>query len=224
MQFTDELLADGKRRYEQTSEPLDLIATDFGIHRTTFTNMAKGLGWVRHQPSARELSAAARLLAQTEKLEAEMLTALQAPPPAAAEGDDAAPDASVAPPDALPNALPESIAASIDWLHRGVRGQIAAVEALRARLNATRQTVQEAAVISRTLVSLTGALHKLQHMACGPLPVGQNGQDDDDDLPEDLDEFRNELARRIRVFVASRTGTGDAERPGAAPDVDAAGG
>jgi hypothetical protein len=30
----------------------------------------------------------------------------------------------------------------------------------------------------------------------------------DDDMPRDIDEFRHELARRIRAFVQSRTGGG----------------
>ncbi len=36
--------------------------------------------------------------------------------------------------------------------------------------------------------------------------------DPDYDMPADIDEFRNELARRIDAFVASRTDEGDAER------------
>ncbi|MCF8478471.1 MAG: hypothetical protein K9G60_15700 [Pseudolabrys sp.] len=205
MQFTDELLADGRRRFEQTSEPLDLIAADFGIHRTTFTAMARNLGWLRHRPAARELSAASRLLAQTERLEAEALASLATgvPPKPAAT-----PAAAPAP---MANATPDSMAASIDWLHREVRGQIAAVEALRAHMGGAPQTAQEAAVISRTLVALTGALHKLQHMARGP---SQSGQPDDEDIPDDLDEFRNELARRIETFLA--------RRPDAGTDGDAA--
>jgi hypothetical protein len=34
-----------------------------------------------------------------------------------------------------------------------------------------------------------------------------------DDMPEDMDAFRYELARRIRTFVASRRGDGDEAKP-----------
>ncbi len=206
MNFSPELLVDGRRRYEQTSEPLYAIAADFGIHRTTFTDFAQREGWVRFRPSPRQLSAAARVLAQTERLEAEASTLCLPATGGAGIVVERAGEAEV--PD---------IAASVDWLHREVRGQIAAVEALRARATGKRQTAQEAAVISRTLVALTGALHKLQRMTCGASQTGQN----DDELPDNIDDFRNELARRIRAFVASRTGTGDAGRVEPVPPMDA---
>src|SRR4029077_17287564 len=40
---------------------------------------------------------------------------------------------------------------------------------------------------------------------------------DDDDMPADIDEFRNELARRINAFVDSRTGGADAVGAAAPP-------
>jgi hypothetical protein len=196
MVFTSELLADARRRYEQTSEPLYLIAADLGIHRSTFSVFALREGWVRHRPAPRELSAASRLLKQTEKLEAESLALWHAP----AAKDDGQ-ESAIPGPACL--AGPADMTASIEWLHREVRGQIAAVEALRARMRGTPQTGHEAAVIARTLVALTGALHKLQRMACG---VQQPGSDHDD-FPTNIDELRDELARRIEAFMESRPDT-----------------
>lgn len=205
MQFSEELMADARRRYELTSEPLYLIAADLDIHRTTFSTMALREGWVRHRPAPRELSAASRILKQTEKLETESLALWHAP-----AADDAAMEQGAR---AAPPSAPADMTATIDWLHREVRGQIAAVETLRARMRATPQTGQEASVIARTLVALTGALHKLQRMACGPSQPEQNN----DELPADLDEFRDQLAKRIDAFIASRTNAGAVGEPAAAP-------
>jgi hypothetical protein len=203
MLFAPELLADGRRRFEQTGEPLYLIAADFGIHRSTFSAFATRKGWVRHRPAPREMSASSRLLKQTERLEAEAMALWHAPVhDAVATG--------------APPANAGDMTASIDWLHREVRAQIAAVETLRARMRATPQTAQEAAVVSRTLVALTGALQKLQRMACGPSQAGQI-HDDISDIPADIDAFREALAQRIEKFLANRT---DAD---AYMDADAAG-
>jgi hypothetical protein len=55
--------------------------------------------------------------------------------------------------------------------------------------------------LTRTLRELTGLLSQHQSQAASTEAY--------DDMPEDLDEFRNELARRIEAFVASR----EAETP-----------
>jgi hypothetical protein len=44
-----------------------------------------------------------------------------------------------------------------------------------------------------------------------PQAVAGRGACDYDDMPEDLDAFRNELARRIRVFFGSRAAAADDE-------------
>ena len=64
--YTPELLADGRRRYEQTEEPVVAIAADFGIHTTTFQRMANREHWLRYRPPPRDLSPAAKLAAQAE--------------------------------------------------------------------------------------------------------------------------------------------------------------
>jgi hypothetical protein len=42
--YTPELMADGRRRYEQTEDRIPDIAADFGIHPTTFLRLAKREG------------------------------------------------------------------------------------------------------------------------------------------------------------------------------------
>jgi hypothetical protein len=59
------------------------------------------------------------------------------------------------------------------------------------------QTARALASLTRTLRELNGLLSQRQAAAA------------DDDMPEDIDAFRFELARRIDAFVASRTGQAD---------------
>jgi len=56
---------------------------------------------------------------------------------------------------------------------------------------------------ARTLASLTATLAKIRTLRVSEAP---KRTPEDDDVPEDTNEFRIELARRIDAFVASRTG------------------
>jgi hypothetical protein len=51
---------------------------------------------------------------------------------------------------------------------------------------------------------MTQTLKQLQQLRSGA--PGRGGYVYDDDMPEDIDAFRLDLARRINAFVASRTG------------------
>src|SRR5262245_9433425 len=86
-------------------------------------------------------------------------------------------------------------------LHRAVLEELQVVEAMRARLKRKPQNPADAERTARTLSSLTETLQKLQRLQCA-LP--ETELKDDDDMPADIDEFRRELARRIRAFVESR--------------------
>jgi hypothetical protein len=90
-------------------------------------------------------------------------------------------------------------------LCRAVLEELRAVEAMRAKL---KRNPVDAERTARTLSSLTETLQKLQRLQC-TLP--ETELKDDDDMPADIDEFRNELARRINAFVDSRTGGDDVE-------------
>jgi hypothetical protein len=90
-------------------------------------------------------------------------------------------------------------------LRRAVLEELRAVEAMRAKL---KRNPVDAERTARTLSSLTETLQKLQRLQC-TLP--ETELKDDDDMPADIDEFRNELARRINAFVDSRTGGDDVE-------------
>jgi hypothetical protein len=188
--YTEDLLANGRHRYEHTDEPIVSIAADFGCHKTTFQRMANRAHWVRYSPPPRGLTEAAKLLTQVEALQAqEQLSAPSQPAETAAA------------PDALP---PPSEAA--DRLYRALLQQIDSVEATVARLKRDPHSASQADHAARTLSTLTATLHKLAPMT-GHAP--QPGYDDDD-FPTDIDAFRDQLARDIEAFLASRADEADA--------------
>ena len=99
------------------------------------------------------------------------------------------------------NDVAPPLADTVARLHRAILDELAAVETLHMNLKGRPQDAAGAARTARTLSSLTATLHKLQSLQCTPANSGS----DHDDIPADIDEFRNELARRIDTFVASRT-------------------
>ena len=227
--FSPELIADGKRRYETTEESLDSIALDFSSNRSTLRNIAKRENWKRYVPPPLGLSRAAEIAAKAEALEAEALNdrhpevlaegeprridaravALRGSLTLAPQGDGEGAgrgDEAVAPATAPGKAW--SMRERIDELRNAVDEEIAAVRALRAKLKSVPHSTQNAGRTSRTLADLTTTLERLHRLEIGvPQHEGQNAYD----IPADLDEFRDELARRIRAFVASRAGAPDAD-------------
>jgi hypothetical protein len=93
--------------------------------------------------------------------------------------------------------------ATIERIERLVQRELEAEETVRARLGPLPRPAPDAERCARTLATLTQTLHALARLRSGLLPEAGLS---DDDMPRDIDEFRRELARRIRVFVESRTG------------------
>lgn len=221
MIFTDELLADARRRYEQTAEAKSAIGSDLGIAPSTFDNLATRLGWKRFTPPARGLDAAAKLAAKTQAFAKAIAATECVTAPVATE--DAATEAAPFPPSDAADGYddrPMDTAALIVWLRREIQAQIGIVKQLREQQRVEPLTDEAAIRLSRILSSLADALIKLDRHTGG----ASRAAAEPDDLPENIDEFRNELARRIRAFVASRSGTGDADGNDAAAAMDAAGG
>ena len=76
-----------------------------------------------------------------------------------------------------------------------------AIETIIARLSAGPLHPREMEQTARALGTLTRTLRELNALlAQHPAPAAA----DDDPIPEDIDEFRFELARRIRAFIAAR--------------------
>ena len=91
-------------------------------------------------------------------------------------------------------------------LQSAVARVLPAIEATIARLAAGPHHPREMEQAGRALGALTRTLRELnallaQHNAHAGAAVY-------DDMPEDIDAFRIDLARRIDAFVASRTGDG----------------
>jgi hypothetical protein len=263
--FSPALIADIKRRYENTPETFESLVIDLGASRSTLRNIALSENWVRYVPPPRGLSRAAEIAAEAEALEA-----LTLPPPSArlrasstryggGEGGSGArerdgvgwgeaceqtqtpptsdgllpPTPNPSPPlaalvgggekSAAPPATPAwSMRERIDELRHAVDEEIAAVRALRANLKGVPHSTETAGRTSRTLADLTTTLERLHRLEIGASQ--HNGQeayaDNYSDMPADPDAFRDELARRIRAFVASRTGARDADGNSAPVDVD----
>ena len=68
LSVTPELMADVRRRYEQTEEPLATMAADLGCSNETVRNIAKRENWTRYVPPPRDLTRAAKLRIQVEAL------------------------------------------------------------------------------------------------------------------------------------------------------------
>jgi hypothetical protein len=116
-------------------------------------------------------------------------------PPMRAEPDAAADDAEPSPHIAEP---PDPQPAS-ERLQGAAARVIRAIETTSARLTAKPTQLRETEMAARALGSLTRTLRELNDL----LERHPVKAVDDDPPPEDMDEFRNELARRIENFVAA---------------------
>jgi hypothetical protein len=124
-------------------------------------------------------------------------------PPPPGEGDGEAVLAAVAEP-AHAIATPVDDRMIVPRLQSAVARVLPAIEATLAKLGAAPMPPREMEQAARALSSLTRTLRELnglleQHKA----PA------DRDDGPEDIDEFRLELARRMNAFVDARIGKAD---------------
>ena len=210
--YSDRLLANGRHRFERTDESVAAIAADFGIRAASMYRLAKRLGWVRFEPPPRDLPAAVNLLAQADELEAAVLSLGREETTALSTRDDSpsavhmGPETFAAQTQAISTDELPPFADTVERLYRAVLEELTAVESLRTRLKREPLSAIDAERTARTVSNLTETLQKLQRLQCAAPQSGSY----DDDMPADIDEFRNELARRIDAFVASRTQQNDA--------------
>lgn len=218
--YTPELLADVRRRFEDTTEPIPSLAADLGVEPESLHRIARRRGWVRHVPApARDIPQALRILREAQALDAGDASAAPEVSPAAASLGGSA-EAAAPGPEQERAATPASPKPStIDRLERAVLAELATIEAMRTTLGTLPQKSANAARTVRTLSLLTQTLQHLQRLRAGQALQARTGLNDhDDDMPRDIEQFRRDLARRIDAFVASRTdasgGGGDADEPG----------
>ena len=188
--YTEEALAEARRRYEQTDESLTSIAAGLGTSARSLQRIAQPAAWVRYVSPPRDATPAARLLMEARALEAKAA-------PRAQDGSS-----QTAPPQ---DASPGVTAADLDRIARAVMRELAVVEAMRAAMKNIPQRPRDGFATAQTISTLTETLNKVQRMRCG---LADQHHDDTDDLPSDIDARREALARRIEAFFASRPDEG----------------
>ncbi|MGH6770071.1 MAG: hypothetical protein ACRECO_13735 [Xanthobacteraceae bacterium] len=195
--FTPEAVENMRRRYEDTDEPQDAIAADFGVTRGTLHRVANEHGWKKRKDRPpRDLSPAARLALEAERAIRSQIEGneAQGPPMKTGEGQTEEGAGTGAP-------APSSIGIA-DRLERAVEQELRSVELMQSLGGPRQSSTADAERTARTLASLTDTLYRVRRLRAPETP--QAGTDDFDDIPTDIDEFRRMLARRIEAFVRSR--------------------
>jgi hypothetical protein len=203
--YSPELVASVLHDHVHTDKPVRQIAADHKVNERDVTRMRHAAGIpprgarVRTLPSAMgELhKAAMRLMANAAQPDGAATGSGPSPPPL--------PDRSEG------TMQPFSDTSVIERIERLIERELAAEEATRAELGLLARTPTEAERCARTVASMTRTLHVLMRLRASAAP--EQGPSNVDDYPADIDAFRDEFARRIRAFVASRT---DPERAAAA--------
>jgi hypothetical protein len=201
--FSPELEARGRYLFEETEAAMADIAFELGIHKGTVPVVAGRRGWKRYVPPPRDVLPATRILVEAETLERRQNTAQSGP--------ETEPEKHAGPEGASEKSESDDLVAR---LRRAVLNELTVVESLRDRLKNEPQSRVAAERTARTLSTLTDTLQKLQRLQYAVPASGSLY-----DMPADIDEFRNELARRIGEMVASRSDEGVGERPDA-PDLN----
>lgn len=187
VQYTEAFLASARHGYENTDQPMRELARELGIGITTLSTLAEKHGWAKRSQRKRGLPPTMQLLAEAQAL----ATSSHKKPPT--------PDPS--PPVAALLGGGEIASARNDLLIK--------LEQILAQLIAAQELAPANGIHSpqgaRTLTLLIQAMRALKGMR-GPAPAEPGHIDDDDDeIPRDLDEFRHALARRIEALFASET-------------------
>jgi len=75
--YSPELLAALRYRYEQTDQPMNALAADFGIGITTLQSLVRKNGWTPRSQRMRDCPPSVRLLEEAEMLVASDCAAVQ---------------------------------------------------------------------------------------------------------------------------------------------------
>lgn len=171
--FDDDSLEELRRRYEETDESGTAIARALGMSDTHFYRMAKEHGWAKAKRGKRGLTPAARLNARAAAL---LKARVEDGPPVMTRAD---------------------LRAAAEALRRDAEAHAAEIERLRKETTAAGLRIRDIHSISAGFADMTATLSKLAQL-CAPEPQRTT---DDDDQPQDIDEVRDELARRIDALV-----------------------
>ncbi len=181
-EITPERLAEAKRLYEQTLAPVADIAGMVGLSRSNFYKRVREGGWRGRRARtgafqfARALSGSAVLGITAEAAEqprAEIVTIND------------------------PVTLQQRMALALR-MQSVVEREMDAIERILEKVTPADQI--EAEHGARALASISRTLREISALN-EPQPETPTDETDDDPVPRDIDEFRNELARRIRGFI-----------------------
>jgi hypothetical protein len=203
VRYAPELVAAVRHRYEETDQPMPAIAAECGMSLRALHRMVEREGWsMRSERPPRNLPPAARLFEEARTL------ANQKAGATAAEDDARQAPTAAAAQDANQEANQEAdndSRSAVDRLEALVMKEIAAEEAARSVLRGAPRSRSEARDVTRNLSTLTQTLQTLRRMRAGEKTDGTCANCPYyDPVPEDIDEFRLELARRISAFIESR--------------------
>jgi len=194
-EIAPELLAEAKRLYELTLAPVDDIAAMMGVSRGLFYRVVRKGGWRGRRAHVGTFEFAHALSGTA--------VATLTPTPAPAQQPRAEVGVAADP------LSPEQRLAMALRIQRVVEREMDAMERILAVIQPSDQI--EAEHGARTLANVSRALREIKALT-DPDEVTPPDDADDDPIPLDIDEFRNELARRINEFVdAERNGEGETD-------------
>ena len=214
--LTPEDWAQIRYAYEHTERPIGDICLEHGISSTTLRDRMRRWEWTRRrEPIPRAGPPAVARIEPPAPAAANIETMTPTPAPSPQGGGEPAEFAApvVAGHAADAGGDPAGIAAR---LQSAIARVLPAIEATLHRLAAGPLSPREMEQAARALGALMRTLRELNAtLAQHPLRAA-----DDDPVPENIDEFRFELARRIRAFCEAR-GAAKAEAAGEVSAEDA---
>jgi len=202
VRYAEDFLAALRQRYEQTDQPMRSLAREFSIGISTLSSLVERHGWVKRSQRKRGRPEAT-LVSEAQAL----MDSLQTRGGVIADGGlafslEAPPDPS--PPRAARVEGGEQTAA--ERIEALLLKEIAAEEVAREALGNEPRLRTEADACARRLAVMTQTLQTLQKIReAQPRANARCQCSEYDDLPDDLDALRDELARRIEAFMETHT-------------------
>lgn len=166
-----EKIAKAKELYEGTSVPVRDIALMLGIGMTTFARRMKDWGWKPRNARLADYDAAAKA-----DIDLNVISETVAPELAVAKH-----------------------ATLVERVRAAVEREIIASECVLNRVDDARLRSQDAERAARTLATLVKVLREVNSLEAGESGERASGAAKDDEF-RDLEEFREELARRLASF------------------------
>jgi hypothetical protein len=191
-----ELLAEARRLYEQTLAPVADITGMLGITKDPFYVIVRREGWRKRRARVATFefskalgTAAAATLSQGQPPEAPLAAATPL--------------------------LQERRVAIAEHLMAATEEALDAIKRITAHVRPANPA--EANANAQTMANISRSLREIAVLA-QPDEVKTPNDADDDPIPRDIDEFRYELARRIRGFIENqRSGAGEISAQPEAP-------